>query len=424
MFYLRVYIRLAFFTFFSLLPHQCQAFFPDEQADDNPIIKAYKYSTFVANCGETIQQQFSALNSTSDRLFISFSNGQGANDRIVGLLTGFYAAYLSNRKFQISTTRIHADFSVAFDPSLIDWRVVGDAYETLQTTYEHRINSPEIKVLAHHNGEPLFTTKFGNEEHDIRPDTVPTIMGDTPTIVFQHNRGNVYRLMKESEYKEKFEAAKIRPEYGVYCAFHFLFRPNTEVLQLAEPFSSQLGDPAVLKIGIQIRTGDSALVDGNAHSSLQDTPYYQNSFACAEYLEKLHNPDGSKSVKWYFMSDSLQLRKDVKETYGDKVVTDVGRPPLHSGNANELSDRIEGMKLVMAEVLTFSLCDYFIVSYNSHIAKLGVWISNNRREDNTFVEHRLGKVEPDQEQCRPYRDHDMAIGGPGIRKLDEEIKLR
>lgn len=72
------------------------------------------------------------------------------------------------------------------------------------------------------------------------------------------------------------------------------------------------------------------------------------------------------------------------------------------------------MQLVMSEILLFSLCDYFIVSYNSGLAKFGVWLSENRNDnnDNVFLEHRDDpNVNP---VCKPYSVIDMAKGNNGL----------
>lgn len=392
-----------------------------ESVADVLSLKYDKAAFNFTKCGRGWQEKFVSLQkdqllyrNESSRVLVSTSGGrpQGANDRIAGLLTEFFAALLSGRAFQIHCYSGWAEFEIAFDAPNIDW-IIRDSIRSslVQDIIQNRTNSSDAVALLYENGYPLFSKEFEEQYSD----AAPLIFGSVPTVVVQSNRGNIHRLLDvESPFHRFFANFGMSPGNGVFCAFHFLFSPRPNVIQLAIPFSSKLADPDTLKIGIQIRTGDEAFFMV-PKETLDNSHYYQNFFGCAKHLESIHNPTGSKRVIWYLMSDSMHLRKDAVGLYGDKVLTDLNHSAIHIGNAGTHEERAEGLQLVMAEVYTFSLCDYFILSHNSGIAKLAVWISNNRREDNVFVEHRDQPAQQDN-LCIPFSTHDMVMGGAGLRR--------
>jgi len=399
-------------------------------------------------CGHEWHSQFlrrqeAALANPSlptSRFFVSASSGSGTTDRLVGLLTGFYAALLSNRSFLIMTYSDAVPWDVALDNPFVNLTLSEKEYKVTLTDINARRNDSQVAALIYDNGEPLFTE--GYREQD--PAGTYLIMADNPKkVIHSSNRGNIYNLLKDSPYSTYLQSLGIVPRFGVYCAFHFLFRPKQEVLELARPYTSQLlADKDTIKIGIQIRTGDIANFWHKEwgkpviNFTVNSTAYYENFFECALFLEnKYENPNvnvntaaaaidnssGSSSdvggkrkrkVLWYLMSDSLPLRISAKKLFGDKLVTNTKDEAIHTAMGKH-EERILGMKMVFSEVITMAQCDFFILSHNSGIGKLGAWLSKNHMQ-NAFFQDRSNALLPDEPKCIPYPDEHMAISNQGL----------
>jgi len=352
------------------------------------------------------------------RVLVAMTGGQGATDRLAGHLTAFLIALASRRAFLIHPYSDALPFSSSFEYPSIDLGVPSPLKERVEMAWKSMNNHPNsvtkdlfnLSIVNFHDGHPIFTALFNNSGNEAMS-TYPILFGGDAVVLFGSNRGNIYNLIGSSTMETSIELQKmgLQAKWGVHCAFHYLFRPNTVVLQMAQPFASKLVDD-VVKIGIQIRTGDYA----NFWTRVQPAQFkeknltvsqYINWFKCAENIEKKHAANG-KRVKWFLMSDSLSLRIDAKAVYDDKIVTDTHSHALHTGiNRNEGS---ASMQRVMAELLTLSLCDYFVLTFNSGVGKLAAWISDNR-DKNAFI------VSPDEPQCKPYSDKDMALSNQGLR---------
>ena len=354
----------------------------------------------------------------SQRVLVAMTGGQGATDRLAGHLTAFLIALASRRAFLIHPYSDALPFSSSFEFPSIDLGVPRLLKERVEMAWKSMNNHPNsvtkdlfnLSIVNFHDGHPIFTAPFNNSGNEAMS-SYPVLFGDDAVVLFASNRGNIYNLIGSSTMATSIELQKkgLQANWGVHCAFHYLFRPNNVVLQMAQPFASKLTDD-VVKIGIQVRTGDYA----NFWTRIQPAQFkeknftvstYNNWFKCAEDVEKKLIANG-KRVIWFLMSDSLSLRIDAKEVYGDKIVTDTHSHALHTGiNRNEGS---ASMQRVMAELLTLSLCDYFVLTFNSGVGKLAAWISDNRKK-NAYI------VSPDEPQCKPYSDAEMALSNQGLR---------
>lgn len=82
---------------------------------------------------------------------------------------------------------------------------------------------------------------------------------------------------------------------------------------------------------------------------------------------------------------------------GDKLITNDQDQPMHSGGSTSGKRSIQ---LLFAEQLTFSLCDYFVISHDSAVGRIGIWLSETGGStNNTFIEHRNFKLGPDDKVC-------------------------
>lgn len=124
----------------------------------------------------------------------------------------------------------------------------------------------------------------------------------------------------------------LRPENAFGCIASYLFRPNRDTLWLVpKPTLAIMTNPRIIKIGIQIRCGDTNIrkqqyrsADGNAEMPDRDfdriaKPY----FDCAQALERDIGVAMGEDVqvRWYLMTDTIPLRHTALRRYRDKLVT-------------------------------------------------------------------------------------------------------
>lgn len=401
---------------------------------------------------------------TRSRL-ISVSDRGGANDRIAGILTQFYLSVLSNRDFSIASyPRIlensSYEFRVAvledvFDEHQIRWRVSkSDALDISYHIFNHTSNY-DTKTLLYHNYLPLFTNinDTSMKKYNVDSKILKDIFNSSiRQIIIDFNRGSTYAMLSQNKFPVLSSSSSfLDPRFGAYCSFFRLFKPNSETLKLSYQSSVRLtrnitaADELLnvltssslrynsnlynmesvvqytknasfsirpIRIGIQIRTGDKVIIDGLNSEELKEMQqqefesFFISYFRCARYLESLIRSslnDLYYPILWFVMTDSIQLKRFVLRRFGrNKIVTDAIHKPQHLvGNFSF------GLQLVLGEVLTLSLCDYFIISPLSGIGKLGVWLSKNRSLNNTFVNGRNAN-------CQRISDAEMAYQPAGV----------
>jgi len=371
------------------------------------------------------------------RAFISKSPNSGLADRMVGILTGFYAALLSKRAFFLSDWwtwgSTHVRLTDAFE-----WQHIN---MTLPWKWEQEIqsNNRSYVMLDYLNAEAgLFSPKGDPNKTAEHLSVVLSTALNATRIVLETNRGNVYNLLKRPPAKLKDAVAQLgitSPEYGVYCAFHYLFKPRQETLELLRgPHIGALHDPHIIKIGIHIRTGDHGFSFPD-RINVDSDPYYGLFFTCATDLEKrilsatapptppfpTHSPPASSSssvspssptkIVWYLISDSMTLKEDASKKFGDKLQWS-NVQPMHIGIANDVNDikrkGPQAMRAVAADVLGLAMCDYFILSHDSGLGKLAALLSHTAHEGRVFV------AAPGQ-NCKALSDADMATSNQGAR---------
>jgi hypothetical protein len=88
----------------------------------------------------------------------------------------------------------------------------------------------------------------------------------------------------------------------------------------------------VLRIGIQIRTGDATFRDAHRSRSLGDNDQLLSKYAvffdCAQEISKSRGGNFQK-VLWYLVTDSVAIRQAAARKYGDRIVTDQSFLPAH-----------------------------------------------------------------------------------------------
>jgi len=370
-----------------------------------------------ARCG-TWQQDYtrthgeimSSLNSSS-RLFIYKSVNSGLADRLVGLLTGFWSAVLSRRAFVLTDWWTFRDVHVRLSDALENFHINLTLPDHLEQLI--RTDNSSYTYFDYVNAEePLLSIK--RETNKTRGDVQTLFSNSIPLIVFESNRGNIYNLLKSRA--DHFPG--MAPEDGVFCAFHYLFRPRPEVLEMTpRPILHTLHDESLVKIGLQIRLGDRGFSFETA-SSVEGNPYVGKFFDCAADIagRVTTSYNDSRRVVTFLISDSLSLKQSAVQKYGGagkNLFIDTTHKPMHVGISNDVNDLEKhgplAMQTALLDVLAFSLCDFFVISHDSGIGKLGALLSPFTHQDRVFV--------TDENGCHgPVTDSQMASSNQGARR--------
>ena len=155
----------------------------------------------------------------------------------------------------------------------------------------------------------------------------------------------------------------LRPDTMFGCAMRFLLAPRPELQNLFAPELEVLSDADTLRIGIQIRTDDAILNGAAADEKSIDER--SNFFECASDIESVRARPGQRVV-WYLVSDSMAVRRQAKERYGDKVMTRLdGLTLKHVGDKGGFEDETERRAAFLSaagEMWLLSLCDFYVIS--------------------------------------------------------------
>ena len=242
----------------------------------------------------------------------------------------------------------------------------------LKTTYK---NVPGYRWSREYNASLVNTSEFAqiylvndNANSDImfqrsNLSNLPTGHADTPYVLLASNRGRSFKLFDNPNHKEELKRMGLTAENAFSCAFFYLFQPNARLQGLYSHLWQALSslEPQQLKIGLRVRVGDAdgfrssgKSIDGEALLAK-----HMHFFQCAEQIEQNANSSSSscrvgghcnRSVIWFLISDSLELRLAARRRFGDKLLTDVSHRPLHTycpvnlHPASNLCSSEEGMR--------------------------------------------------------------------------------
>eukprot|EP00271_Cylindrocystis_brebissonii_P003049 TRINITY_DN13798_c0_g1_i1.p1 TRINITY_DN13798_c0_g1~~TRINITY_DN13798_c0_g1_i1.p1 ORF type:complete len:554 (-),score=49.59 TRINITY_DN13798_c0_g1_i1:115-1776(-) len=304
---------------------------------------------------------------SAPRFAVSVAVEKGLADRLLGVITQFYYALLTRRAFQI-TPGSQAPFEVAWDSPYINWtRQIPRGFE------KNASNGVRWLYLDDYGKKPF-------SDRDLSK--VPRGAEKEQTVFLQFNRGRTYTLFENPVHGPQLRAWGLRPETAFSCAFHFLFRPVPEVLDLAREARKSLdADPFAVKIGIQVRHGDTSFTaKGDQAVTLAAANKH---LSCARQVEESRKYEGQRVV-WLFISDSATLRKVVKEAFQEKVVVIESAQIGHLGKCRHKIDCVYDaskkeafLRSAAADLLLFSKTDYQVVSERSGFGRVGAWLSSS-----------------------------------------------
>jgi len=171
----------------------------------------------------------------------------------------------------------------------------------------------------------------------------------------------------------------LRPDTAFGCAIDYLMRPTRFTLNLVKPdMLGVMTDESIIKIGIQVRTGDKAITDNITADRFPDKAYdrmVQPFFDCASQLEtdiKRHFGQGTRVV-YYLMTDNAGARAKAKLRFSQQP----GKLLTFDDTAVEYYQSVTShgyQKLVMEHWL-LSQAHYHIITHASGLGRTAALMS-------------------------------------------------
>lgn len=359
------------------------------------------------------------------RYLVSVAVEAGLGDRILGTITEFAFALLTNRAFQLITYGTLPRFEAAFSAPNINWSrsIDNDSLiDNLKYTYRNqRGYGGDRSYLSSINTDlywPLYLINDdrGNEFFaKANVSTYPLGHENVQTIFAASNRGRIVRLFDNPYHRSQLFRMGLHPRTAFRCLFNFLFSPSYAILEAMSREFLALESPDTLKIAINIRVGDKTF-DPEKDSKVQ-LETYERYFNCALSIEVFAKRP-NQIVIWYVTSDSLRLRQLAKMKYGEKVLTeeklryyhgDCGASPEQRyGNCTSANSDASIIRAA-GQIFAMAMCDYHIITKGSSFGKVVVGLSNEWHSTFQFVDKSRSCLQHDHDKFE-----DIATSGAGI----------
>ena len=335
------------------------------------------------------------------RWLVSVAVEAGLTDRLVGIMSEFFMALLSERALSITSYDPLPPFEAAFAPAQIDWTrrpTTGSVddwdsiVEPLKYTYRGVRGYVGQRPLRHNSSD--IALLYLVNDHRANEFFSYENVGDWPkgsrharVLFVASNRGRISQLFSNPHHKRSLRELGFRPETALCCAWQYLFAPSLSVRQsMSREFDALHERHNELKIAVTIRVGDAAFhadADTETLARAIAKPY----FRCAEQIEEwAFRASSYRRVVWYVTSESLALRRWAKATYGRKVLTnDYARyghgDCFHERNGECLSDDARNASIVAAagQLYALSMCHYHIHLRDSGFGRFAAWVSGQWR---------------------------------------------
>eukprot|EP00887_Chlorella_sp_A99_P002550 scaffold6.g2550.t1 len=286
----------------------------------------------------------------------------GLADSLVGAITLFYFALLTDRAFQLDMGN-GQQYAWGFRAPRVNW------------TYGGPVGPRVLRLRLQPRGaqgsaaaQALYDAFGSGDLRAVEP--------DTHSLHITSNAGLLLRLFSNPHHREQLHSWGLRPETAFGCACHFLFGEPTEAVQAAYAAEfAALTVPGTVTIGIQIRVGDSVFKGGGEDA---EAAHYSAFFACAD--EVAAQLPAGRRVAWYLVSDSLALRRAAVGALGRNrtIVTRTDDVQiLHSRYSGldgsiSLEARRDGFRAAVAEQWLLGLTHYQLISGWSGFGRVAV----------------------------------------------------
>jgi hypothetical protein len=342
------------------------------------------YAKYPRKCGSNWQEEYSKfhkekLNSSNKKMLVAIPNLSGMADRIVGLVTTFMVAFLTDRVFQIGERSPLPHMDVAFTSPYINWtRPEDEAWLIEPLNHKAKIRNYNDSVLSSKKYFAVNTIDDWKLQDKFLRQDLNQLMGeDAETTFLVINRGKTVRMFENTHHSDKLKKTGLTSATAFGCMVAYLLQPRLENFQLVpSDVFTKMTDPTenVLKIAIQIRAGDWYLENTKHEINIHQYSAY---FNCAKQIGEFalkDSSDGSKSpyssVLWYLVTDSLPLREAAIKAYGEsyKIVTSLQSVIEHSSKEQSVCQGKQcvsseaGVKTAAAEWWLMKFARYHVIT--------------------------------------------------------------
>lgn len=369
-----------------------------EKQDENLLFIIQRLSDYHKrynlNCGMSWKEEYKLfhkkeLSQHSPKILVAVPHLSGFADRVIGFTTVFMISILTNRAIQISNRGLLPPLNLAFHfPNIHFNRKEDEPWLIEPLKHKASVRNYNESVLESKKYFAVNTLDdFRLQDRLLRGNLTDILGGSNiETVLMVTNRGKTIRMFENQNYvKYLTDHMGLNPSTAFGCLANYLIQPKPKIfLSAFSEFSNLTNpDPSVLKIAIQIRTGDSSLE--NIQHSI-DLWKYSAFFSCAEQIENFaFNLTEFKFTKaiWYLATDSLPLRKAALEKYGNKIITNLNIKLEHSardkvqclGGDCPVSD--EGFRMAVAEWWMQSFAHYHVISEYSGYGRSAAMLTLN-----------------------------------------------
>jgi hypothetical protein len=136
------------------------------------------------------------------------------------------------------------------------------------------------------------------------------------------NRGYVLHVLRNSTiYPQYLNSMGLNEENIFGCITDFLFRPTIGSRRFIDAYRNLLRLDSVLSIGVQIRTGDSNIIDPNTGTTNIELETYDYFFKCARQVSESRRQPHHTKVVYFLVTDSAVLRDQAVRLNDDPVLS-------------------------------------------------------------------------------------------------------
>ncbi|KAI9316436.1 hypothetical protein BX666DRAFT_1858904 [Dichotomocladium elegans] len=239
----------------------------------------------------------------------------GLADRMNGMVSTFFYALLTDRAYLAHWDR-HNPMLLEdlFEKPTINWSFDP---EKMRRAFENgkgdrRLSYRRVNTLNYNwakVGERIFPQGVNQ---DFRA------LWNESYIEWHNNRAFVIRTLEHSaRYIDQLAPVGLNKDNAFRCIIDFLFRPKPGPRQFIHAYKAMFQMDSVLSIGLQIRTGDSGIVNPDRDiSSLADWSYF---LTCANQLREAKRTQIHTEIIYFLVTDSAHLRDEFVALNHDKT---------------------------------------------------------------------------------------------------------
>ncbi len=302
-------------------------------------------------------------------------------------------AVLTNRAFQFGRRKEIPILEQAFQPAYFNWTRAQDEdwlIEPLKHKASHK-NYNETVIQSRKYFAVNTLDDYRLQDRLLRGNLVELMGGaDIETTFMVINRGKTIRMFENQNHVKQLTEMGLTPATAFGCLTYHLLQPKAEIFApLLPQLRSLRSSDKILRIGIQIRSGDKMMM--NPHHQI-DAGEYSAFFSCAEQIEAFALKDGKyEKAMWFLVTDIKSLRESVVKKYGEnKVVTSLQVNIEHSSKETSVCRDCDPVSLhgftgAAAEWYMLSMTDYFVISRYSGFGRSAGMMSMRQNSIYTVI---------------------------------------